>query len=64
MLVAILSTVTCQPLYVAVLHQFAAPCHADIEVCDLLTQRIPCLLYTSDAADEHRDVWVEVGGGG
>ena len=23
-----------------------------------------CLLYTSDAADEHRDVWVWGGGGG
>ena len=25
--------------------------------------RSPCLLYTSDAADEHRDVWVWGGGG-
>ena len=26
--------------YVAVLHQFAAPCHADIQLCDLLSQSI------------------------
>ena len=35
-----LSTVTDKPLSVAVLHQFASPCHADIEVGDLLSERI------------------------
>ena len=36
----ILSTVTDWPLYVAVLHQLAAACHANIEVGDLLSERI------------------------